>query len=51
METEGVTVLQMMPDVLYLTIYTFRSPLILSSRNNRGIYTESITNSFLHCFI
>lgn len=51
METEGVTVLQMMPDVLFLTKYTFRGPLILSIRNNRGLYTESITKSFFHYFI
>ena len=44
-------VLQMMPDVLLLTKYTFRGPLIFSIRNNRGLYTESITKSFFHYFI
>lgn len=50
MESEGVTVLQMMPDVLLLAV-TFRGPLILSIRNNRGLYTESITKSFFPFFI
>lgn len=51
MESEGVTVLQMMPDVLFLAKCTFRGPLILSIRNNRGLYTESITKSFFHYFL